>query len=86
MRVPTGNLQGLTSNVKGINGPWLCQECGHLTQYADVQREINIVFCTYHRCDFQRVIDKRHHRIIEPDGTHWRFDPNTGEKHQVRST
>jgi hypothetical protein len=85
MKVPTGNLQGLTSNITGINGPWLCEKCGHLTQYADVRREVNIIFCSYHRCDFRRTIDKRHHRIIEDDGSVWHFDPTSGAKERIRA-
>lgn len=83
MRVPTGNLHGLTSNIRGIVGPWTCEKCGHLTQYADVGRDINIVFCRFHRCDYRRTIDKRHNIIIEDDGTMWEFDPDTSEKERI---
>lgn len=83
MSLPTGNLQGLTSNLHGIIGPWQCSKCGHITQYADVQPDVNRVFCRYFSCDFWRVIDKRHHRIVEDDGTMWEFDPLNGTKTRV---
>ena len=83
MREATGSLQGLTSSIRGIVGPWVCEKCGHLTQYADVQPDINRVFCRFLNCDFWRVIDKRHHLVVEDDGTTWEFDPITGEKWRV---
>ena len=77
----TGNLQGLTCD--GIVGPWPCEECGQLSQYADVAKDINRIFCRNERCGFVRLIDKRHSRIIEWDGSVWQFD-DTGAKWRVR--
>lgn len=80
MKEAIGNLQGLTSSLRGITGPWICQKCGHLTQYADVQPEVNRVFCRFTSCDYWRVIDKTNCIILEDDGTYWGFDPITGDK------
>ena len=81
MRVPTGNLRGLT--CKGIVGPWPCEQCGELSQYADIQKRINRIFCQNEDCDFERIIDKHLNRIKENDGTIWEFDGD-GNKHRVR--
>lgn len=78
-----GNLQGLTSDIHGIIGPWKCEKCGHMTQYADVGETINIIFCRFHRCDFRRTVDKRLHIIIEDDGSMWEFDPTDGTKVRI---
>lgn len=83
MNLPIGNLRGLTSSVKGIIGPWKCEQCGHITQYADVQKDVNRVFCRFHNCDYWRIIDKVHFRIVENDGTMWEYDPDTSSKRQI---
>jgi len=76
-----GTANGLFRG-RGIEGPWPCSECGELTQYADITSRINRIFCR--NCDYTRLIDKRNHRIIENDGTHWTFDDD-GNKTQVRA-
>lgn len=81
MKVPTGNLQGLT--CKGIVGPWDCSECGQRSQFADIQRHVNRIFCKNESCRFERIIDKRRNRIVENDGSVWAFD-EAGRKVQVR--
>lgn len=83
MKVPIGNLQGLTSKTTGIVGPWPCEECGQMSQFADITKMVNRVFCKNEKCGFTRIIDKHHHRIIEWDGSCWEFD-NTGKKWRVR--
>jgi hypothetical protein len=79
MKVPTGNLQGLTCS--GIVGPWPCENCGNLAQYADVKAEENIIFCR--ACTYRRKILKRVSRIIEHDGSIWAYD-NQGNKRRMR--
>ena len=83
MRISTGfgTYNGL-HRQSGIEGPWPCSECGELTQYADITRRVNRIFCKNQKCDFTRIIDKANHRIIENDGTHWVFDSD-GNKRQV---
>lgn len=78
MKVPNGSLLGLTSS-QGIVGPWPCSECGELSQYADVQRYMNTIFCKNESCRYRRTIDKRRNRIVENDGSVWWFD-NYGNK------
>lgn len=77
MRAPTGNLLGLT--CKGVVGPWPCDACGKMSQFAEVSKDRNIVFCRNESCGFRRIIDKRRSRIVENDGTIWGFD-NQGNK------
>lgn len=81
MGVPIGNVLGIRST--GIIGPWPCEACGELSQYADVTRKINRVFCKNESCGFTRIIDKGRSVIQESDGTVWRFDTD-GNKVQVR--
>lgn len=81
MRVPTGNLRALIS--KGIAGPWPCEKCGQLSQFADIGPRMNRIFCKNERCRFTRLIDKQASRIIEDDGTVWEFD-NLGNKRRIR--
>ena len=81
MREPIGNLLGLTSS-SGIVGPWPCEQCGNLSQFADINKGINRVFCRNENCRYERIIDKRHHRIIENDGTAWEFDSD-GTKRRI---
>jgi hypothetical protein len=80
VRPPEGSLMGLRS--KGIVGPWPCEACGQLSQFADIGPRINRIFCRNERCGFQRIIDKAAYRIVENDGTCWEFD-NKGRKWQV---
>lgn len=82
MQAPLGNLRGLFS-AHGIFGPWQCEKCGQISQYADIRNAINRIFCKNPVCGFCRIIDKRNHRIIEDDGTEWEFDSNSN-KRQVR--
>jgi len=58
----------------GITGPWPCDQCGELSQYADVGPVINRIYCVNEACDFTRIVDKHYHRIVENDGTHWQYD------------
>lgn len=71
------------ASKRGLKGPWPCEACGELSQYADVSKGINRIFCRNPHCDFKRLVDKRHSRVIENDGTVWEFDGN-GNKRQVR--
>jgi hypothetical protein len=80
MKAPTGNLAGLT--CKGIVGPFPCDVCKKVAAFADIKRTENIIFCK--ACTFRRVIDKRHARIVENDGSVWQFD-NQGNKRRVRA-
>jgi hypothetical protein len=66
-----------------IVGPWPCENCKALAQFADRSRFINRIFCKH--CGYQRVIDKRRCRIIENDGTVWAFDAD-GNKWRVRAS
>lgn len=68
---------------RGFKGPWPCENCGELSQYADVTKGINRVFCRNPHCDYLRIVDKRHGRVVENDGTVWEYD-NYGAKRQVR--
>lgn len=77
-----GNINGLYT-TKGIVGPWVCSECGQLSQFCDITSRVNRVFCRNEACGYQRIIDKRACYIVENDGTHWKFD-NQGNKVQVR--
>lgn len=78
-----GTINGLFKS-KGIVGPWVCSDCGHLSQFCDIQWGTNRVFCKNESCKSERIIDKKHKRIREPDGTLWQFDDN-GRKMQVRN-
>lgn len=74
MKVARGSLLGLTSN--GVQGPWPCEKCSNLSQFADVQPHVNIIFCRTEGCGYRRQIDKRRFRIVEDDGSVWGFDTN----------
>jgi hypothetical protein len=78
-----GNPNGLNV-AKGIVGPWPCSECKELTQYADIGRETNYIFCRNPNCKFERIIDKRRNIIRENDGTFWKFDAD-GHKTRIRA-
>lgn len=73
----------ILSKGKGIAGPWICEQCGELSQFCDVSAHLNRVFCKNEACGYTRVIDKLHMRIREADGTLWQFD-NQGNKTQIR--
>lgn len=68
---------------RGLRGPWPCDACGQISQYAEVSKGVNRVFCRNPQCLYVRIIDKRRGRIIENDGTCWEFD-DAGNKRQVR--
>jgi hypothetical protein len=83
MKGPIGSLLGLTSS--GIVGPWPCEACRQLSQFADITSGLNRVFCRNPSCSFERIIDKRRSLIIENDGSVWQFDRD-GNKWQVRAS
>ena len=78
-----GNPNGLNV-ARGIIGPWPCNECGELSQYADIGSKTNYIFCRNPNCKFERIIDKRRNIIRESDGTYWRFD-TAGNKTRIRA-
>jgi hypothetical protein len=81
MRIPVDTLsRAITHHL----GPWPCEECGQLSQYAEVRSEVNHVYCKNEACRFERIVDKRRFRIVENDGTTWEYD-GRGAKRQVRS-
>ena len=80
MKAPIGNLRGLISS--GEVGPWPCEACGNVTQFAVVSRTRTVVQCLYENCNYRRMIDKVHNIIRENDGTWWRFD-NDGNKTRI---
>lgn len=63
-------------------GPWPCERCGELSQFADVRLKYNRIYCKNEACRFERIIDKKEMRIVEDDGTQWRYD-REGNKWQV---
>jgi hypothetical protein len=77
-----GSIQGLT-RTHGIVGPWPCEKCGKLSQYADLTSKINRIFCKNENCRYMRVVDKWNKYIVEDDGTHWKFSDD-GTKVRVR--
>jgi len=77
-----GDIRGLRK--RGIIGPWPCDSCKQLTQYADVGSETNYIFCRNPGCEFERIVDKRRSIIKESDGTFWRFDTD-GNKTRIRA-
>lgn len=70
--------------TKGLDGPWPCEKCGQLTQFAEQSRTVNKIYCLNPYCQSIRIIDKQKRRILEPDGTMWEYNPQTGQKKQVR--
>jgi len=78
-----GTFNGLDF-VHKVVGPWLCSECGQVSQYADVRPERNFIYCRNEACRYQRVIDKTDNVIVENDGTFWRFD-SEGNKIRIRA-
>ena len=79
MRMPTD-----WATRRGLKGPWPCESCGELSQYADVSKQVNIIFCRNPVCGFRRIVDKRHQRTVENDGSQWEYDGH-GNKRQVRN-
>ena len=73
----TGSLHAPTCN-KTI-GPWPCEACGKLSQYANTSKDKNMIYCRNESCGYRRIVDKRKCRIVENDGTVWGFD-NQGNK------
>lgn len=71
------------ASKRGLKGPWPCEVCHELSQYADVSKGINRIFCRNPVCGFTRIVDKRRARVIENDGTCWEFSSD-GTKRQVR--
>jgi hypothetical protein len=69
-----GDANGLRKGLKGIIGPWPCDECKELSQFADVGLDINRIFCKNPSCGFRRLVDKKNNIIRENDGTFWSFD------------
>lgn len=80
MRIPHQLLQ---NGSEKLVGPWLCEQCGKLSQFAVIKTSKNRVFCRNENCGYERLIDKRHARIIEADGTVWAFNAS-GDKWRVR--
>lgn len=73
----------LGNGSEQVVGPWRCERCNEMSQYAVTTPNRNRILCKNPSCGFERLVDKRRSRIIEPDGTHWMFDGN-GNKWQVR--
>lgn len=80
--LPSGNINGLYA-THGIFGPWQCESCGNLSQFADINSRVNRIFCRNEACRYERIIDKKACYIVENDGTHWKFD-DEGNKVRVR--
>lgn len=78
-----GDWNGLNVTNE-IIGPWECGECHQVSQYADVQSDINRIFCRNPSCRYERIIDKRKNVIRENDGTYWQFD-SAGNKVRIRA-
>lgn len=78
------NIDDIRANgSEKLVGPWPCERCGKISQFAVVQAAVNKVFCRNESCRFTRVIDKQRSRIVEADGSVWAFD-NAGNKWRVR--
>lgn len=63
------NSEIIWDGVEKTVGPWPCERCGELAQYAKCNHDVNKVFCS--NCNFERIIDKQHHLVIENDGRRW---------------
>lgn len=66
------------------DGPWPCEQCKQLSQFAEVRPERTKVYCRNERCRFTRIIDKRNCTIVENDGSIWQYDPVTSAKWRIR--
>jgi hypothetical protein len=64
-------------------GPWPCEQCKKITQYAKVSGDKNVIYCTNEYCRFERIVDMKNHRIVEPDGSQWIYNPVDGKKYRV---
>lgn len=73
----------LQNGSEKLVGPWPCEKCGKLSQYAVTTPKRNRVFCRNENCKYERIVDKRRSRIIEDDGSVWAFD-NAGNKWRIR--
>jgi hypothetical protein len=78
-----GDISGL-KKTHGIIGPWPCNECTEISQYAEIGRETNYIFCRNPNCTFERIVDKKRSIIKESDGTYWKFDEE-GNKTRIRA-
>lgn len=67
-----------------IIGPWKCEECGKLSQFAEKRRGMNYIFCRNENCRYRRIVDMRFGRIVEADGTQWLYYDD-GTKRRVRA-
>lgn len=83
MRYIGGRAIGLIS-ANRIDGPWPCEQCGQLSQFAECTTDINRIFCKNEYCRFKRLVDKRKCTIVEGDGSMWRFNPATGKKWRIQ--
>lgn len=81
MQIPH-NLLRVNGSERFV-GPWPCEQCGKLSQFAIITASRNRVFCRNESCGFERLIDKRYSRIVEADGSVWAFDA-AGNKWRVR--
>lgn len=64
-------------------GPWPCEQCKEITQFAEVKGDKNHIYCVNEYCRHERIVDKKNRVIVEPNGTHWLYNPNTGQKVQI---
>lgn len=71
---------GLVYNT--LTGPWPCDQCGMMTQFAEIKHGRNKIFCKNELCRYTRTVDTFNRRIVENDGTQWQYDG--GKKWQVR--
>ena len=82
MRLISGRRLELVS--VHIDGPWPCEKCGQLSQFAECKSHINRIFCKNERCRFTRIVDKRRCTIVENDGSMWQYDPYSGAKKRIK--
>lgn len=66
-------------------GPWPCEQCKQITQYAEIKGDKNHIFCKNEYCKFERMVDVKKQRIVEADGTMWAYNTRTGEKVRIRN-
>jgi len=79
MRSPYAHV---VNGSEKLVGPWPCERCGELSQFAVIKASVNRVFCRNENCRFERLIDKHKHRIVEADGTQWEYD-GAGNKTRI---
>jgi hypothetical protein len=68
-----------------LAGPWPCEQCGQTTQFAEMKGDKNHIFCRNEYCKFERIVDMKSQIIREPDGSFWKYNPNTGQKIRIKS-